>query len=90
MKLYEMTDAQLDNAVQAHYDKMYDDYCRLNESDSCCENCYHYSDGICECLERVMTNDERKQAEETDDWSAIEKDPDDYCDNWETKESWDD
>lgn len=90
MKLYEMTDAQLDHAVQAHYDRMYDRYYHVGEPDPCCENCDHYSKPICTILERVMTNDEIEEAERTDDWSAIEKDPDDYCDNWEAKEFWND
>lgn len=91
MLLFNMSDAQLDAAVQAHYDRMYDDYYHVNDPEPCCDNCDFYSDGICQKLENALTEEEAAEMDETEDYSAIEKDKDDYCDKWEPKQQdeWD-
>lgn len=91
MKLFEMSEYDLDRAVQAHYDRMYDDYYGTDEPDPCCENCRHYCEPVCGILEDVMTDEEAEEAEKNNDWSAIEKDKDDYCDDFDwadTEPDW--
>ena len=83
--LFSMSDAELDAAVEAHYDRMYDDYYHTNEPEPCCDNCRYYSPGVCTRMEDKLTDEDFEN--ETDEWKACEKDPEDYCDDWEIDES---
>ena len=85
MRLFDMSESQLDAAVQSHFDQMYADAFE-NGDDPCCENCRHYSEPICGILEDAMADEAVVQAEETGDWSSIEKEKDDYCDDFEWRE----
>lgn len=68
--LFSMSEAELDSAVQAHYNNMYDDYYHTNAPDPCCEFCrYHYGG---ECF-----------LHEDDDGCPFAMDDDDYCDNFD-------
>lgn len=72
MYLFDMSDSDLDRAVQAHYDNLYNQYYGTDEPDPCCKNCSHY-DGSC-CCDYAHIDEE------------IEKDEDDYCDYYEQEE----
>ena len=87
MYLYEMTDAQLDAAVQAHYDRMYDEYYGVNEPDRECGNCEHWDGSFCSLKENACTQEELDEMDETGDYSEIQTVSDDYCDNHEFKEA---
>ena len=89
MNLFDMTESQLDEAVQAHYNNMYDQYYGVNEPERCCENCIHYgvyADKCCSRLWDNLTKEEEDQMLAEDDLSPVMKDPDDYCDNHEFHE----
>ena len=73
MRLFDMTESQLDAAVQAHYDWMYREAFERDEPEPCCGNCVHYDCGDCGRLDLLHEED-------------IERDEDDYCDYWEQKE----
>ena len=91
MRLFDMTESQLDAAVQAHYDQMYRDFYESGpDVDPCCGNCDHWGGPECRLLEERMTDEEAEQARETGDWSAIDRDEDDYCDDWTLKEDLED
>ena len=86
MRLFEMTDAQLDAEVQRHYDHMYNEYYGVNEPERECSNCRFYECPVCSKLEDACTQEELDEMEEADDYSAIEKAADDYCDDHDFKE----
>lgn len=80
--LFEMTEDDLEQAVQEHYQRMYDDYYHTNEPDPCCKNCRYYArawngqPSQCECEDKYTDEDE----------SYATVDEDDYCDEWEGEE----
>ena len=86
MRLFEMTDAQLDAEVQRHYDHMYNEYYHINEPEPCCKICSHYEDGMCGKLLDSMNEEECSEMEACDDWSEVERNEDDYCDDFDQKE----
>lgn len=85
MRLFEMTESELDSAIQAHYNNLYDAYCdqQEGEPEPCCENCKYYDSGCCELLENEMPEEEITRMIEEGDYSAIEKDADDCCDDFD-------
>lgn len=85
--LFEMSDAELDRIAESHYDRMYRDYYHLDEPEPCCKLCSHYDGTNCEKLLDAMTEEEYDAMEESNDWSEVERDDDDYCDDFEMKEA---
>ena len=58
--LFDMTDAELNRAVEAHYDRMYEDY--YGDSGECCKYCVHYNCPFC------TYDDEDQPEKDDDDW----------------------
>ena len=78
MNLFDMTESQLDSAIQAHYNNMYDAYYHTNEPDPCCKYCTHFCPG--------NTLDRKTYCERYDEDGAeyyTETDPDDWCEEYE-------
>ena len=84
MTLFQMTDAQLDRMVEAHYDRMYEAY--YGNDDACCKYCQYFDGSICTRKENRLTDEEIEEMEANDDFSEIEVDEDDYCDDFEAEE----
>ena len=77
MRLFEMSDAQLEHARQTIEDRMYRDYYHEDDPDPKCRYCTHYCDHLCE-----RWNDD----EDSDDYGEyyVEVDPDDdACENFD-------
>ena len=71
--LFTMSDAELDRAVEAHYDRMYRQYYHLDDPEPCCGLCRYY-DGSLYCKGKEETE---KEADDCcDDFQVDEKDPD--------------
>lgn len=79
MYLFDMTESQLDQAVQAHYDQMYRDYYHLDEHEQCCANCTHYSGGCCAYRIDLLDDGEVESEGEEADRKWYTMDEDDYC-----------
>ena len=77
--LFEMSEAELDRAVERHYDQMYNDYYHLNDPEPCCGNCkYHCGSDCCIC----------EYVDEAEDYKTV--DDDDYCEQWKVDDSYPD
>ena len=90
MNLFDMTESQLDSAVQAHYANMYRQYYETDEPERCCENCRYYGrydDKCCSKLWDKLSKAEEEQMLAWDDLSPVMKDPDEYCDDHEFPDS---
>lgn len=70
--LFSMSESELDSAVQAHFNNMYDEYYHTNDPEPCCEFCRHHYGG--ECF--------RKEDEDC----PVARDDDDYCDDFDWKD----
>lgn len=78
MKLFEMSDADLDRAYQKQTDLLYRQYYHLDEPDPCCKYCRYYRFGSC-----------YKHEDDSDlpfSECVVLKDQDDYCPEYEQKE----
>ena len=85
MYLFEMSESELDRRVNAYYNNLYEQFWEGSEEAEC-SNCSYYQDGLCEKLGNKLTADEWDDMAEANDYSSIEKDPDDCCDEHEFKE----
>ena len=83
-RLFDMTDAQLDAAVESYYDSLYKRFYNLGEPDPVCMNCRHYSYGRCSVRENELDTDDVSDEEY---YKQIEVDPEDYCDEHEFMEA---
>ena len=83
MLLFEMTEDELEEALQEHYNRMYEEYYHLNEPEPCCKNCQHFAPAWnghpsqCECDDKYSDEDEEYD----------KADEDDYCDYWKGEEN---
>jgi hypothetical protein len=84
-RLFDMSEAELDRAVEAHYDRMLDEYEREQEM-MCCKYCKHYDGEHCEKLIDELSEEDFEAMEYTHDWTAVKKDEDDYCDDFKMRE----
>ena len=74
--MFQMSDAQLDSMVQAHYDKLYRD--AFERPEPHCENCIHYIKSSHQC--------ERENEDEDEYVYAYVNPDDDVCDDFEADE----
>lgn len=72
MKLFDMTEADIQRAEDAYTNRLYDIYYGTDAPEPCCENCAYYSGGFC------------SQADGGED---KEVDDDDYCELHEYAEA---
>ena len=80
--LFDMSEADLDRAVEAHYNRLYYEFYESDAPEACCGNCKYYDGEICELRESRLTEEEISGMEETDDFSDIERKADEYCFEW--------
>ena len=86
MNLFDMTESQLEEAVESYYNSMYNEYYGLNKPEPCCKNCAHYAGSICQYRENLLNSGEVEQADTDEDAYWIEMDEDDYCPEHEYRE----
>ena len=86
MKLFAISDSALNRAVERSYDRMYDAFYGDDLPDRCCENCRYWDGTICYMRENECTEKDIDRMEASGDWSAIERDCDDYCEDHEFEE----
>lgn len=84
MRLFDMTDSQLDSMVQAHYDRLLDQHLKFNDM-YCCNNCLHYckSTKICSIAEEQLDEAELELMYKEETFGEIMCEPDDYCKDFE-------
>ena len=82
MRLFEMSDSQLDGAVQRHYDYLLSKQ-EADDDRYCCKYCWHYNkaEKTCSAAEERLSDEELEQMELDGDFTAIMREPDDYCDD---------
>lgn len=95
--LRNVSDYELDIAVESYYDRMYTSF--YGDENACCRNCENYcSDGMCQKKLGALTEEELEKMEETG-YSAVEVYADDWCEDhayaddepeWESEDSYDD
>lgn len=78
LRLFDMTESQLDQAVQRHYDAMYKAHFE-REEEPCCKNCQYHSGTDC-CISDYI--------DEEEDYMTV--DDDDYCDRYKVDDSYPD
>ena len=76
--LFEMSDADIDRAVQTYYDRMYRD--AYEQPEPHCKDCTHYCGGECERF-----NDDEDSEDYGEYYVPVNPD-DDVCDNFEADE----
>ena len=96
--LRNVSDYELDRAVESYYDRMYASF--YGDENACCRNCENYcSDGICQKKLGALTEEELEEMEETGDFSEVTVSADDWCDDhayadntpdWEDEDRYDD
>ena len=91
MNLFEMSDAELDRAVQSYYDHMLDKYLDEQErmAEYCvCRNCTNYNnDGTCHIKVKNTPDEELERMEAEDNWESVSVDEEDYCDDFDPLEA---
>lgn len=59
----------------------------LEGDGNCCENCCNYFNGTCDIAERPFTAEQIEAMSDEEYAGLVERDPDDYCDKWDSKDS---
>lgn len=86
MRLFDMTEDQLDSVVQTHFDHMFNAYYHLDEPEPCCNLCRYYDGDQCEKISDILSEEEWNEMEESGDFSEVKRDSDDYCDDFNMKD----
>lgn len=56
------------------------------DNQCCCDNCRYYYHGTCDIADRPYTADEIDSMSDDDYSLLVEREPDDYCEQWEGEE----
>ena len=83
MKLFDMNDYDIQQAVDSHDDYLFDLFYEAEEPQRNCENCRFYYDGICGILEDECSQAELEVMSDEEYKERFGKEPDDYCDEHE-------
>jgi hypothetical protein len=70
--LFDMTESELDLAVQAHYDRMLDEYLDDGPQPEC-SNCKYYDGAYC-CHDKYEIPEEMDDDDYCDDYRVVEED----------------
>ena len=87
MKLFDMSENDIQRAVDAHNDYLFDLFYEADEPPRSCENCEYYYGGACGIAEAEYSEEELEAMSDDDYKALIERNPDDYCDDhkWEER-----
>lgn len=77
--LFDMSDAELNRAVERHYDQMFSQYYHEDEPEPCCKNCRYHNGSDC-CISDYIDGEE--------DYMTV--DDDDYCDRYKADDRYPD
>ena len=61
VRLFDMTDAEIDRAVEAYWDRVWEE--QNADSGQCCKYCYHYNCPYC-----TYDDDDDQLEKDEDDW----------------------
>lgn len=64
--LFDMSDSEIDSAVEAHYDRMYEDY--YGDNGECCKYCYWRENPYCTYNADEEDDDEDLPVVDDDYW----------------------
>ena len=84
MRLFDMSDSQLDRMVQAHYDRLLEEHLSDDEF-YCCNHCLHYSHSshICSVAEDCLDEAELELMYQEETFDEVMREPDDYCEDFD-------